>query len=51
MLSTTKPTAAGAIRDLVDAGVLTERTGRKRDRLFGYSRYLDALRVDRQQEA
>lgn len=45
LLSTTRPTATKAITTLVDAGVLTETSGRKRDRAFGYARYLDLLRV------
>jgi Fic family protein len=43
LLGTTKPTAAKAIGALVDAGVLVETTGRRRDRLFGYEAYLDRL--------
>jgi hypothetical protein len=30
---------------LVEAGVLVETTGRRRDRMFGYAAYLDRLRV------
>jgi Fic family protein len=45
LLETTKPTAAKAIALLEAAGVLTETTGRKRDRTFSYARYLDRLRV------
>ena len=45
LLSTTRPTAGKAIRTLVDAGVLTETTGRKRDRTFGYGAYLDLLKA------
>ena len=30
---------------LVEAGVLVETTGKKRDRSFVYQRYLDRLRV------
>jgi hypothetical protein len=29
----------------VDAGILTETTGRRRDRTYGYAAYLDRLRV------
>jgi Fic family protein len=43
LLGTTKPTAAKAVSALVDAGVLVETTGRRRDRLFGYKAYLDRL--------
>lgn len=46
LLHATKPTAIKAIGSLVDAGVLTETTGRKRDRLFGYAAYLELLRDD-----
>jgi Fic family protein len=45
LLATTKPTASRAIDLLVDAGVLVETTGRRRDRSFVYQRYLDRLRV------
>jgi len=43
--STTKPTANKAVSALVDAGVLVETTGRRRDRTFGYAAYLDRLRA------
>lgn len=45
LLETTKPTAGRAIDTLVDAGVLVETTGRKRNRSFAYQAYLDLLRV------
>jgi Fic family protein len=45
LLDTTKPTASKAVMALVDAGVLVETTGRKRDRTFCYSAYLDLLRI------
>jgi len=45
LLETTKPTANKAVTALVDAGVLVERTGRKRDRTFSYNAYLDLLRT------
>ena len=35
LLGTTKPTATKAVGALVDAGVLLETTGRRRDRTFG----------------
>ncbi len=44
LLATTKPTAGRAIEGLVDAGVLTETTGKRRDRAWSYSAYLDRLR-------
>ena len=46
LLQTTKPTAAKAVGGLVDAGVLNETTGRRRDRVYSYSAYLDLLRAD-----
>ena len=45
LLDTTKPTANKAVTALVDAGVLVETTGRKRDRTFSYKAYLDLLRT------
>lgn len=45
ILETTRPTATKAISSLVNAGVLTESTGRKRDRTFAYPGYLDLLRI------
>jgi Fic family protein len=45
LLVTTRPTAAKAIAALVDAGVLVESSGRKRDRTFMYAANLDLLRV------
>jgi hypothetical protein len=45
LLETTKPTAAKAVKDLIDAQVLSETTGRKRDRAFSYAAYLEQLRV------
>ncbi|MCB9506374.1 MAG: Fic family protein [Myxococcales bacterium] len=45
LVETTKPTAGRAIELLVAADVLTETTGKKRDRSFVYRSYLDRLRV------
>lgn len=45
LLATTRPTASKAITALTNAGVLQETTGKKRDRTFAYSAYLDLLRV------
>ena len=45
LLGTSRPTATKAITGLVDAGVLVETSGRKRDRTFGYAGYLERLRV------
>lgn len=44
LLDTTKPTASRAVEALVEAGVLVETSGRKRDRTFVYAGYLDRLR-------
>ncbi len=44
LLGTTKPTATKAVSALVSAGVLSETTGRKRDRAFTYEAYLDRLK-------
>ncbi len=45
LLTTTKPTATKAVATLVDARILVETTGRRRDRTFGYAAYLDRLRL------
>lgn len=45
LLETTKPTAGKAVELLTAAGVLTESTGKKRDRSFAYRAYLDRLKV------
>ena len=45
LLETTKPTATKAVNTLVDAGILTETSGRRRDRTYSYAAYLDRLRV------
>jgi Fic family protein len=45
LLESTKPTAAKAIALLEEVGVLAEMTGRRRDRTFSYTKYLDHLRV------
>jgi Fic family protein len=44
LLATTKPTAASAIAGLEKAGILSETTGRQRDRVFAYASYLKRLR-------
>jgi len=44
MLETTKPTATKAVGLLESLGILKETTGRKRDRVYKYVRYLDLLR-------
>jgi hypothetical protein len=45
LVETSKPTAGRAIELLVEAGVLAETTGKKRDRSYVYRQYLDRLRV------
>ncbi len=40
------PTASAAIRRLTDAGILQESSGKRRDRLFIYAKYLDILNRD-----
>lgn len=45
LLSTTRPTATKAVTTLVEAGVLAETSGKRRDRTFGYVAYLDLLRA------
>ncbi|MDA3959301.1 MAG: Fic family protein [Planctomycetota bacterium] len=46
LLQVTKPTAQKALTALESAGVLVETTGKKRDRLFAYERYLAELGRD-----
>jgi len=46
LLKTTKPTATKAVSGLVDAGILVETTGRRRDRAFSYEAYLNLLRAE-----
>jgi len=41
---TTRPTAGKAIDSLVSAGILEETSGRKRDKVYAYRRYLELLR-------
>jgi Fic family protein len=45
LLTTSKPTAARAVEALVDAGVLVETTGKRRDRWYSYRAYLERPRV------
>lgn len=40
------PTASSAVMRLIDAGILRESSGKRRDRLFLYSKYLDVLNQD-----
>ncbi len=43
LLEVTRPTAAKALGVVVEAGVLRETSGRKRDRVYGYAAYLALL--------
>ncbi len=45
LLDTTRPTATKAMTALVDAGVLQEISGKKRDRSYSYTAYLERLKV------
>lgn len=42
-LDVTKPPASKALGILVDAGILVESTGKRRDRTYRYKKYLDIL--------
>lgn len=46
LLKTTKPTAAKAVDVLMKNGILEETTGAKRNRMFGYKRYLEVLKAE-----
>lgn len=46
LLNTTKPTAMKAIDSLMRAGILRETTGKLRDRVYAYHRYLEVLTKD-----
>lgn len=45
LIDASKPTATRAIETLTEVGILTETTGRKRDRSFAYRTYMECLRV------
>ncbi|MDP2958768.1 MAG: Fic family protein [Longimicrobiales bacterium] len=45
LTGTSKPTAGRAVESLVEASVLVETTGKKRDRSWAYQAYLERLRV------
>ena len=45
LLKTSKPTAAKAVSVLERLGILKETTGRRRDRTYGYSAYMERLRA------
>ena len=51
LIGASKPTAGRAIDGLVEAGVLAETTGRRRDRWFAYQAYLDRLRAGTELES
>ena len=40
------PTAAAAVERLVELGIVSERTGRRRNRIFAYDRYVEILSED-----
>ena len=42
-LQTTFPTASDAIRSLQDAGIVTELTGQKKNRIYSYQAYVELL--------
>ncbi len=45
LVETSKPTASRAIEHLIEARVLVESTGKRRDRSYAYRAYLDRLKV------
>ncbi len=51
LLDITPPTARKAIELLQDAGVLGETTGRQRDRVYAFERYLHALTAESDTQA
>ena len=42
-LATTVPTATAAVKVLEDLGIVTEMTGRKKNRCFSYQAYVQLL--------
>jgi Fic family protein len=46
LTTSTKPTTNKAIESLVEAGILEEITGKQRDRIYAYRKYLDVLAED-----
>jgi Fic family protein len=46
LVGATKPTAGKAIDALIQAGILKEITGKKRDRMYSYQAYVDLLAKD-----
>jgi len=43
LLEVSKPTAIKAIEALEKTGILKETTGKRRDRVYAYQKYLDVL--------
>ena len=43
LLDVSKPTAIKAIESLEKTGILKETTGKRRDRVYAYQKYLDVL--------
>lgn len=50
LFKTTKPTATKAVSGLIEAGILVETTGRRRDRAYSYEAYLNILRSGTESE-
>jgi len=46
LLSLSPPTVRASLQALADAGIVKEVSGRRRDRVFGYRRYLDLIASD-----
>jgi Fic family protein len=46
MLGSTAPTARKAVEVLEGIGILRETSGKKRDRVYAYHAYLEALTAD-----
>jgi len=45
-LAISQPTATAAVQHLIDLHIVSESSGKKRDRIFGYDAYLNILRTD-----
>ncbi|HXJ21004.1 MAG TPA: Fic family protein [Polyangia bacterium] len=46
LLSLSAPTVRSSLQALADLGIVKETSGRRRDRIFGYRRYLDLIASD-----
>ncbi|HZL17476.1 MAG TPA: hypothetical protein VFG23_06995 [Polyangia bacterium] len=46
LLTLTPPTVRASLTALGEAGIVKEVSGRRRDRVFGYRRYLDLIASD-----